>query len=189
MAKPYPPNPYPGLPAGSTPAEEALYDSGGPYWWRGLAEGKDGTVCKWAKELQGKIGARRIIGVRLSPCSESGLTEWADAQGHTPNFEKIVDRCNASVIIIDTAMSRAYGGVLSALEIVYELYPASDKGEGGRGADHRQEPLLAESADPVSEEVLASFGRRTRVREKETVTAVYETKRKVLAVVEQEIDL
>jgi hypothetical protein len=29
-----------------------------------------------------------------------------DAQGHTPNFERIVDRCDASVIIIDTGQYR-----------------------------------------------------------------------------------
>lgn len=85
MAPPYPPNPYSGLPKGSTSQEAQLYDSGGPFWWRGLAEMQDEqVVCGWAKELQDKIGARRIIG------------------GHTPNFEKIVDRCNSSIIIIDT---------------------------------------------------------------------------------------
>lgn len=72
LAKPYPPNPYPGLPAGATPAEQALYDSGGPYWWRGLAEGKEVTVCKWAKQLQSKIGARRIIGVSRHFCLSPG---------------------------------------------------------------------------------------------------------------------
>jgi hypothetical protein len=28
-----------------------------------------------------------------------------NCQGHTPNFEKIVDRCNGSIIIIDTGQS------------------------------------------------------------------------------------
>lgn len=64
LALPYPPNPYSGLPKSSTPAEAQLYDSGGPYWWRGLAEMQDEkVVCGWAKELQRKIGAKRIIGV------------------------------------------------------------------------------------------------------------------------------
>jgi hypothetical protein len=41
-----------------------LYDSGGPYWWRGLAEMQDEkVVCGWAKQLQEKTGAKRIIGV------------------------------------------------------------------------------------------------------------------------------
>jgi hypothetical protein len=44
-----------------------------------------------------------------------------------------VHRCNASIIIIDTGISSAYGGVLSALEIIYTLTP-KDK-------DHRADPL------------------------------------------------
>lgn len=85
LALPYPPNPYSGLPKGSTSQEAQLYDSGGPYWWRGLAEMQDEqVVCGWAKELQEKLGVKRIVG------------------GHTPNFERIVDRCNGTIIIIDT---------------------------------------------------------------------------------------
>lgn len=65
LAPPYPPNPYSGLPKGATEREAELYAAGGPYWWRGLAEvADDKTVCGWAKELQQKLGARRIIGVR-----------------------------------------------------------------------------------------------------------------------------
>jgi hypothetical protein len=46
--------------------------------------------------------------------------------GHTPNFNQIVSRCNSEVIIIDTGISKAYGGVLSALEIIYDLYETSE---------------------------------------------------------------
>lgn len=105
----------------------------------------------------------------------------ADQQGHTPNFEKIVDRCNASIIIIDTGMSRAYGGVLSALEIVYELYPTAPA--AGGHDDHRQEPFAASSFNTTAQ----SEGKR--YREKEVVTAIYEKKRKILAQVEQVIVL
>ena len=64
LALPYPPNPYSGLPKGSTSAEAQLYDSGGPLWWRGLADMvDDAVVCSWAQDLQDKLGARRIIGV------------------------------------------------------------------------------------------------------------------------------
>ena len=87
LAPPHPPHPYQGLPRGSTDSEMDLYAAGGPYWWRGLAEVADeATVCGWADELKKKLGVRRIIG------------------GHTPDFEKIVHRCNASVIIIDTGV-------------------------------------------------------------------------------------
>jgi hypothetical protein len=104
----------------------------------------------------------------------------ANAQGHTPDFEKIVDRCNASIIIVDTGMSRAYGGVLSALEIVYELYPTADKIESGHG-DHRQEPFVGTNS--------SALATSKRYREKEVVTAIYEKKRKILAHVEQVIEL
>lgn len=65
MAPPYPPNPYSGLPKGTTHEEADLYAEGGPLWWRGLAEREEVQVCEWAKELKQKIGARRIIGVRI----------------------------------------------------------------------------------------------------------------------------
>ena len=64
LPKPYPPNPYPGLPKGHLQEEAELYNEGGPYWWRGLAEMKDeAVVCDWARELREKLGVRRIIGV------------------------------------------------------------------------------------------------------------------------------
>lgn len=63
LAPPYPPNPYQGLPEGTTKDEQELYGGGGPLWARGLAEGPEDTVCKWAKEIKEKIGVRRIIGV------------------------------------------------------------------------------------------------------------------------------
>lgn len=66
MSPPHPPNPYSGLPSGTTPEEMDLYSAGGPYWWRGLAEVQDdNVVCQWAEELKEKLGVRRIIGVSL----------------------------------------------------------------------------------------------------------------------------
>ncbi|KAK4685445.1 hypothetical protein P7C73_g4704, partial [Tremellales sp. Uapishka_1] len=130
-----------------------LYAEGGPLWWRGLADVMDdAVVCGWARELQAKLGVRRIIG------------------GHTPDFEKIVHRCNASVIIIDTGMSSAYGGVLSALEIDYTLTPLSSR------PDHRQDPLLAESIQPGQTYL-----------EREVVSAIYENGKHVIAVEEKEV--
>jgi methylthioribose-1-phosphate isomerase len=63
--------------------------------------------------------------------------------GHTPSFDGMLTRCNGSLIVIDTGISRAYvrasrvlhrstgvltrrvlqGGVLSALEIAFSLHP------------------------------------------------------------------
>ncbi|OWZ74617.1 serine-threonine protein phosphatase [Cryptococcus neoformans Tu401-1] len=160
MAPPYPPNPYSGLPKGTTHEEADLYAEGGPLWWRGLAEREEGQVCEWAKDLKQKIGVRRIIG------------------GHTPNFEKIVARCNASVIIIDTGISSAYGGVLSALEIIYTLTPVDR-----RGRDHSQDPLLlSTSSEPIA-------GLKGRFIEREEVHAIYEKSRKWLALEEREVVL
>jgi hypothetical protein len=103
MAPPHPPNPYSGLPRGTTQEEMDLYSAGGPYWWRGLAEVQDDqVVCQWAEELKEKLGVRRVIGVGHP---SQLLRICADQQGHTPNFEKIVDRCNGSIIIIDTGES------------------------------------------------------------------------------------
>lgn len=85
-------------------------------------------------------------------------------------------------------MSRAYGGVLSALEIVYELYPITSKPSIGHD-DHRQEPFAVDANTTVSTTDNEGLMSGKRYREKEVVTAIYEKKRKVLAVVEQEVEL
>ena len=43
--------------------------------------------------------------------------------------QKIVSRCDGKIIIIDTGISHAYGGVLSALSIHYELHPVGKDGQ------------------------------------------------------------
>ncbi|KAI6108055.1 Metallo-dependent phosphatase-like protein [Pisolithus sp. B1] len=48
--------------------------------------------------------------------------------GHTPNLHSIVARCGGKVLIIDTGISHAYGGVLSALSVEYTLEPVSSGG-------------------------------------------------------------
>jgi hypothetical protein len=107
------------------------------------------------------------------------LKGYADSQGHTPNFEKIVDRCNASIIIIDTGISRAYGGVLSALEIVYTLHPIRQPKHDG----HRQDPFVAPAV--TSDEPIPG----QRYVEREEVHAIYPNGRKLIAVEEQVITL
>ncbi|WVR04071.1 hypothetical protein IAU60_001070 [Kwoniella sp. DSM 27419] len=163
LAPPHPPNPYSGLPKGHTREEADLYAEGGPLWWRGLAERGEKQVCQWAEELQSKIGARRIIG------------------GHTPNFDHMVSRCNGSVIIIDTGISSAYGGVLSALEIIYTLTPV-DTG------DHRQDPFMAPQTHN-SNVTITTEGLKGRFMEREEVHAIYERRRVQLALEEREVVL
>lgn len=149
MAPPHPPHPYEGLPKGTTHEEVELYGAGGPLWWRGLAEVHDEkTVCGWADDLKKKLGVRRIIG------------------GHTPDFDKIVDRCDASIIIIDTGISYAYGGIMSALEIIYTLTPV----------DHDVDDLSV-------------LKEGERYIEREEVYAVYQRGKKKLAVEVRQITL
>jgi len=104
---PHPPNPYPGLPSTATLEEQALYGSEGPLWYRGWATKDEDEVCREVDPVLKRTGTRRMI------------------MGHTPSFEKIVSRCNGKIIIIDTGISHAYGGALSALSIEYTLVPVS----------------------------------------------------------------
>ncbi|KAF9557428.1 Metallo-dependent phosphatase [Agrocybe pediades] len=105
---PHPPNPYPGLPSSATPEESRLYNANGPLWYRGWAMGDEATVCAHVDDVLAKTGTRRMV------------------MGHTPDFRNIKSRCNGKIIIIDTGISHAYGGVLSALSIHYTLTPIGD---------------------------------------------------------------
>ena len=73
-----------------------------------LEEEDEGVLCETAALACEKLGVRRLF------------------MGHTPHFEGIVTRCGGKIVLIDTGISRAYGGVLSAVEILYSLQPAQD---------------------------------------------------------------
>lgn len=105
---PHPPNPYPGLPSDATPEEKRLYGSDGPLWYRGWALEDEKTACEQVDWVLAQTGTRRMI------------------MGHTPDFHNIVSRCDGKIIIIDTGISHAYGGALSALSIYYTLTPIGD---------------------------------------------------------------
>ncbi|GLB40376.1 putative calcineurin-like phosphoesterase [Lyophyllum shimeji] len=105
---PHPPNRYSGLPPSATQAEVELYNANGPLWYRGWAMDPDDKVCADVDQVLAKTGTRRMI------------------MGHTPDFKGIVSRCKGKIIIIDTGISHAYGGVLSALSIHYTLTPIGD---------------------------------------------------------------
>ncbi|KAI8980195.1 Metallo-dependent phosphatase [Trametes punicea] len=102
---PHPPNPYPGLPRDATHEEQRLYGADGPLWYRGWALDPEEKVCMEVDDILNRTGTRRMV------------------MGHTPDFQKIVSRCGGKIIIIDTGISHAYGGALSALSVAYTLTP------------------------------------------------------------------
>ncbi|KII85209.1 hypothetical protein PLICRDRAFT_45370 [Plicaturopsis crispa FD-325 SS-3] len=104
---PHPPAPYPGLPPGTTEAEAGLMGGIGPVWYRGWALGSEEDVCREVGEVLERTGVRRMV------------------MGHTPDFKEIVSRCDGRILVIDTGISHAYGGALSALSIEYTLTPVS----------------------------------------------------------------
>ncbi|PFH47947.1 hypothetical protein AMATHDRAFT_150898 [Amanita thiersii Skay4041] len=124
---PHPPNPYPGLPASATAEEHEMYGVNGPVWYRGWAENSEEQVCKEVDAVLDKTGTRRMI------------------MGHTPNFRNIVSRCDGKIIIIDTGISHAYGGVLSALSIDYSLIPVM--GQDGKEQWEEREVVTTLYAD------------------------------------------
>ncbi|KAJ7475979.1 Metallo-dependent phosphatase-like protein, partial [Mycena latifolia] len=109
---PHPPHQYPGLPPSTTREEAELYDANGPFWYRGWATDSEDKACADVEKVLARTGTRRMI------------------MGHTPDFTGIVSRCNGKIIIIDTGISHAYGGALSALSIHYTFTPIEgDEGE------------------------------------------------------------
>lgn len=109
-----------------TPEQNEFWGRDGPMWSRMYAlEEDEEKLCAAAELACARLGVRRLF------------------MGHTPTFENVVIRCGGSIMLIDTGtrsrssgspltrsgISRAYGGVLSAVEIVYTLEPTSDPSE------------------------------------------------------------
>ncbi|OCH93056.1 Metallo-dependent phosphatase [Obba rivulosa] len=138
---PHPPHPYPGLPPSATTEEKRLYGGDGPLWYRGWAQDPEEAVCASVDEVLNATGTRRMV------------------MGHTPDFQRIVSRCGGKILIIDTGISHAYGGALSALSITYTLTPSID----------------------------ASNEKKKIWKEKEVVASIYVDKQEELAVTEREI--
>ncbi|KAG8213293.1 Metallo-dependent phosphatase-like protein [Butyriboletus roseoflavus] len=125
---PHPPHAYPGLPVGTTREEARLYGADGPLWYRGWAEEAESKACAQVDKVLEKTGTRRMV------------------MGHTPHLQNIVARCGGKVLIIDTGISHAYGGALSALSIEYSLEPV--KG-GGWKEQEVVKALYAEQEDEL----------------------------------------
>ncbi|OAV93695.1 hypothetical protein PTTG_06591 [Puccinia triticina 1-1 BBBD Race 1] len=98
--------PYHHLPP-HTPAEEAqLYAEHGPLWERSYAlEDDEAIICRQIEKATERLHVRRMV------------------MGHTPQFKGITSRCGGKILLIDTGISSAYGGPLTALEINYALTP------------------------------------------------------------------
>ncbi|KAL5526468.1 hypothetical protein ACEPAF_8191 [Sanghuangporus sanghuang] len=143
---PHPPHPYAGLPHDASEEEKSLYEEEGPLWYRGWALQPEHVVCPEVGKILRKTGVRRLI------------------MGHTPNFTAITSRCNGKVIIIDTGISHAYGGVLSALSIQYTLTPPSAAVDSNAGS-----------------------GTSRQWKEREIVTAIYPERQEVLVVEERTV--
>lgn len=135
------------LPRDTPDDERDLYSATGPLWYRGYAlDSESSGICEQANEVLENVRSTRMI------------------MGHTPQFKGILPRCRSKVIVIDTGISSAYGGVLSALEIQYSL-----------------NPVVNEDASPG-----APVG---RVTERETVTAIYEGSTKLIAKKDRTVDV
>ena len=65
--------------------------------------------------------------------------------------QNIKSRCGGKILIIDTGISHAYGGVLSALDIHYSLTPVV----GEHGSTKWEEKEVVRALYPDSQEVIS----------------------------------
>lgn len=94
-----------GLPKNVTQEERAIYAEQGPFWYRGYAYEEDKEACSLAAQAADSLQVDYLV------------------QGHTPHLQGFVHRCKPKPILhlIDTGISRAYGGEQSALVFEVEL--------------------------------------------------------------------
>lgn len=110
------------LPPSSPDSERELYGHAGPLWYRGYAQDSDSIACSTASDALNALSTHPSYDVR-SVVEGKGPVEHL-IMGHTPHFEGHVIRCpQAQILLIDTGISRAYGGEQSALVFETELIP------------------------------------------------------------------
>ncbi|PLW30265.1 hypothetical protein PCANC_24681 [Puccinia coronata f. sp. avenae] len=98
--------PFHHLPPRTPPEESQLYAEHGPLWERSYAlEDDELVICRQIDKATQLLNVRRMV------------------MGHTPQFKGITSRCGGKILLIDTGISSAYGGPLTALEIRYTLVP------------------------------------------------------------------
>lgn len=86
------------LPNNITKPELALWSSDGPFWYRGYATDDETTACALVQQALHGLGSYRMV------------------MGHTPHFSGIRRRCkDDQILVIDTGISKAYGGAQSAI--------------------------------------------------------------------------
>lgn len=115
------------LPPNTTDQEQRLYSEFGPLWYRGYALDNEAIACKHASQAKELLKVRHLI------------------MGHTPHFDGFVVRCaqeQSSILLIDTGISRAYGGEQSALIIDMQLVPI-DRQLNGKKLWRETETLTA----------------------------------------------
>lgn len=78
-------------------------------WSRDYALKEEAEACEMAQDASRTLQVQYLV------------------MGHTPHFDAMKSRCkDGRIVLIDTGISRAYGGRLSALEIKFTL----DRREG-----------------------------------------------------------
>ncbi|CDS00984.1 hypothetical protein [Sporisorium scitamineum] len=94
------------LPDNTTIEEQELWSENGPLWYRGYASDPPSIACPNAAKASQALQVKHLV------------------MGHTPHFDGFVTRCNNnSILLIDTGISKAYGGEQSALVIDFDLIP------------------------------------------------------------------
>lgn len=93
------------IPSDATREEAQFYGEGGPLWNRHYATSDETAACLEAKEARKSLGVRHMV------------------MGHTPHLDGFVVRCDSGILLIDTGISRAYGGEQSALVFDMQLRP------------------------------------------------------------------
>lgn len=129
---PFPPRSH--LPPDATQQEASAYGEMGPFWYRGYAYESDTKACRLADEAR-TPGSLHSHGVDYL------------VMGHTPHLSGFIHRCKPpSIHLIDTGISRAYGGEQSAL--IFETTLRRQQGQtqtssGARGKWIEERRLVA----------------------------------------------
>ncbi|KAA1067176.1 hypothetical protein PGT21_012415 [Puccinia graminis f. sp. tritici] len=137
--------PYNHLPPHTPPEEAKLYAEHGPLWERSYAlEDDERRICRQIEIATQRLHVRRMV------------------MGHTPQFKGISSRCGGKILLIDTGISSAYGGPLTALEINYSLTPLSHNSSFSSWNERESVFAIQELADKKK---LAGFHRIVNLTE------------------------